>query len=101
MIESMRKKGYVYILTNRTNKVLYVGVTSNLIRRVWEHKTKVNKCFTSRYNIIKLVYYETLNSIRGAIRREKQLKNLLRKKKVVLIEKNNPFWKDLYRDIIK
>ena len=85
---------YVYILSSRTKK-LYVGVTNNLERRVWEHKTGMLDGFAKRYNIDRLVHYEESNSIRSAIEREKQLKGWLRVKKVELIESTNPEWDDI------
>jgi len=88
------KQYYVYIMTNRS-KTLYTGVTGNLIRRVYEHKNKLVDGFTRRYNITKLVYYETTSEITSAIAREKQIKGWLRKKKIALIESMNPEWKDL------
>ena len=92
----MEKSGFIYILTNRNNTVLYVGVTSNLTQRVHQHRTGFFKnSFTSRYNLTKLVYYEKFLSIEDAIGREKQLKAGSRKKKVELIENNNMEWKDL------
>lgn len=96
----MNKVGYVYILSNKINTVLYVGVTSNLIKRVWEHKNKAVPGFTARYNIDKLIYYETSESIVSAIEREKQIKGGSRKKKTELINSFNPQWKDLYEGII-
>ena len=98
-IESMRKY-YVYIMTNFTNTTLYIGITNNLIRRVYEHKKKLVEGFTKKYNLVKLVYYEVLDDPQTAIAREKTLKNLLRKKKNRLIETVNPEWKDLYNSII-
>ena len=86
---------YVYILTNQNNTVLYTGVTNNLERRVYEHKNKLLKGFTCRYNVDKLVYFETTESIESAIAREKQIKAGSRQKKIALIEKNNPTWQDL------
>lgn len=86
---------YVYIMTNKTNKVLYIGVTNNLERRCYEHKQKLIKGFTEKYNISKLVYYEETKDIKEAITREKQLKGWLRQKKIALIESINPTWKDL------
>ena len=77
----MEKKGYVYILTNKHNTTLYVGVTSNLPKRIYEHKNKIIKGFTSKYNLNKLVYYEHYESIYEAIVREKQLKGGSRKRK--------------------
>ncbi len=85
---------YVYILTNKS-KTLYTGVTNNLIRRMYEHKNKLVEGFTKKYNLTKLVYYELFNNINDAIRREKQIKGLLRKKKIALIEMINPKWEDL------
>ncbi len=91
---------YVYILTNHTNKVLYIGVTNDLVRRVYEHKNKLARGFTEKYNINKLVYYEVSESIISAIEREKQLKGGSRKKKTDLINKLNPKWEDLYNTFI-
>ena len=96
----IEKKGYVYILTNARNTVLYTGVTSNLIKRVYEHKNKMVEGFTKKYNLDKLVYYEVFENIMNAIMREKQIKGWLRSKKIVLIEKNNPHWNDLYAAIV-
>ena len=88
---------YVYIMTNKTNTVLYTGVTNDLIRRVYEHKNKMfPNSFTSRYNINKLVYYAETTSIYSAIQREKQIKAGSRQKKIDLINDFNPTWKDLY-----
>ncbi|MFH0797063.1 MAG: GIY-YIG nuclease family protein [Candidatus Omnitrophota bacterium] len=87
---------YVYILTNKTNKVLYTGVTNNLVRRIWEHKKKLVEGFTKKYNLTKLVYYEETNEVKSAISREKQIKGWLRKKKEHLIVSSNPKWIDLY-----
>ena len=90
---------YVYIMTNRTNTVLYTGVTNDLPRRVYEHKNHLDKkSFTARYGIHKLVYYESTNSIQTAIEREKQIKAGSRKKKVELINGFNPAWIDLYEN---
>lgn len=87
---------YVYIMTNKTNTVLYTGVTNDLSRRAFEHKNGLNEnSFTARYKVGKLVYYEITSDINSAIMREKQIKNLLRKKKEVLINQINPEWKDL------
>ena len=86
---------YVYLLTNKTNTVLYTGVTNNLERRIYEHKNKVIEGFTKRYNVDKLVYFEETNDIKAAIAREKQIKGWLRVKKNQLIEKRNPTWQDL------
>ncbi|MFA5135408.1 MAG: GIY-YIG nuclease family protein [Patescibacteria group bacterium] len=95
-----RERQYcVYIMTNKFNRVLYTGVTNNLQRRVHEHRDKVNKCFTAKYNANKLVYYEVIDDIRIAIAREKQIKGWLRKKKVMLIKGLNPTWRDLSKDL--
>jgi putative endonuclease len=88
------KQYYVYIMTN-DSRTLYTGVTDNLIRRVYEHKNKLVEGFTQKYNITKLVHYETTSDARAAIQREKQIKGWLRKKKIALIEAANPEWKDL------
>jgi len=88
-------KYYVYILTSKFNTVLYVGVTSELESRVWQHKNKVYKGFTSMYGVNKLVYYEEFQWIHDAIAREKQLKGGSRKRKTDLIVASNPGWDDL------
>ncbi|MBQ7226349.1 MAG: GIY-YIG nuclease family protein [Clostridia bacterium] len=87
---------YVYILTNRHNKVLYTGVTNNLKRRVYEHKNKLVDGFTKIYNVNKLVYFEIYKDVRLALKREKEIKGWLRIKKLDLIEQKNPNWDDLY-----
>ncbi|MBL7072698.1 MAG: GIY-YIG nuclease family protein [Candidatus Omnitrophica bacterium] len=92
------KRGYIYILTNAYNRVLYTGVTSDLIKRVYIHKNKLAPGFTKKYNVNKLVYYEVFGDILSAITREKQVKGWVRKKKIALIEKENPGWKDLYEE---
>ena len=89
---------YVYILTNKSNNVLYIGVTNDLIRRIFEHKNKLVEGFTKKYNLWKLVYYEATNDIESAINREKQLKNWHRGWKINLIDQFNPDWKDLSGD---
>ena len=88
------KDYYVYIMTNKS-KTLYTGVSNNLTRRIYEHKNKLIEGFTKKYNIDKLVYFELFNNVGDAIRREKQIKGWLRKKKIALIESINPEWKDL------
>ncbi|MGD2147579.1 MAG: GIY-YIG nuclease family protein [Anaerolineae bacterium] len=88
------KRGYVYIATNRSG-TLYIGVTNDLGRRMWEHRQKMGSRFAARYNITRLVYFEESGSIVDAIAREKQLKRWRREKKVALIERENPEWKDL------
>ena len=85
---------YVYIITN-TSKTLYIGMTNNLERRVYQHKNKLVPGFTSKYNLNRLVYYEQTENVLSAIAREKQLNGWLRKKKIDLIEAQNPEWADL------
>ena len=92
-------KGYVYLMTNKINSVIYTGITSDLVKRVYEHKEKLVAGFTRKYNITKLVYYEISDSIKTAIAREKQLKGGSRAKKIKLIESVNPNFKDLYDEI--
>jgi len=94
-----QKYYYVYILSNKYNNVLYVGITNDLIRRVYEHKNKLIEGFTEKYNVDKLVYYELFNDPINAITREKQLKGYSRKKKVELINSFNPEWKGLYENL--
>ncbi|WP_055078737.1 GIY-YIG nuclease family protein [Lagierella massiliensis] len=94
------KNYYIYIMANKTNKTIYIGVTSNLIKRVWEHKNKLVDGFTKHYNVNKLVYYEETTDVNSAIAREKQLKGWNRAKKNKLIDSINPNWKDLYDDIL-
>ena len=91
-----KKQYYIYIMTNKRNTVLYTGVTSDLKKRIWEHKEKIIKGFTKRYNIDKLVYFEIFNDPENAILREKQIKAGSRNKKIGLIKEINPEWKDLY-----
>ena len=86
---------YVYILSNKSNKVLYIGVTNDLQRRVYEHKNKLIEGFTSKYNVDKLLHYESTTDIKSAIEREKQLKSWSRAKKEELINKSNPQREDL------
>lgn len=94
----MNKSCAVYIMTNYSETSLYIGVTSNLQKRVWEHKNKVVNGFTEKYNVDKLVYYETTDSIESAIKREKQLKNWHRQWKINLIKEMNPEFRDLSLD---
>ncbi|MFA7658206.1 MAG: GIY-YIG nuclease family protein [Candidatus Gastranaerophilaceae bacterium] len=96
----MEKKSYIYILTNYEQTTLYIGVTNNLVRRTFFHKEKINKGFSQKYNLTKLVYYEIFSDITQAIAREKQLKGGSRQKKIDLINKFNPNWDDLYESII-
>jgi len=91
----MNEEFCVYIMTNQYNTVLYTGVTNNLQRRVWEHKTGVGSKFASKYRTTKLVYYEVTNSVKAAIFREKQIKGGSRKRKIGLINSLNPEWHDL------
>ena len=93
MTQKSMKEYYVYIMTNGV-RTLYIGVTNNLMRRVFEHKEKLAEGFTKKYNITMLVYYETTGDIQAAIAREKQLKSWRRSKKIALIESSNPQWKD-------
>lgn len=97
----MNKKGYVYILFNKKRGTLYVGVTSNLIKRVYEHKNKFVEGFTKKYGVDKLGYFEVYDDILNAITREKQLKAGNRQNKINLIEQNNKEWNDLYNEIIQ
>ena len=93
------KKFFVYILASKKNGTLYVGMTSDLSMRVYQHKTKTFDGFTRKYNVDKLVYFEEIPDAVSAITREKQLKKWKRKWKLELIEKINPEWEDLYKDI--
>lgn len=90
---------FVYIMTNKANRVLYTGMTDNLPRRVFEHKLKLRKCFTQKYNADKLVYYELMERMDEAAKREKQIKGWLRNKKINLINSINPEWRDLSVEI--
>jgi len=90
---------YVYLLASKPHGTLYVGVTSDLIRRVFEHKSKAVPGFTARYRVDTLVWFEAHNSIQAAIRREKQIKEWKREWKFNLIERDNPHWIDLYLDL--
>jgi putative endonuclease len=91
----MKEESYVYILTNKRNGTLYIGVTTNLEKRIEEHRLKIREGFTKKYNLHKLVYYEVHYSIEDAIVREKQLKHYNREWKLRLIEGSNPIWIDL------
>ena len=90
----------VYILASNKNGTLYIGMTSNIVKRIWEHKNKQVDGFTKKYEIHHLVYYEIHNNPESAIQREKQLKKWNRLWKINLIEKKNPKWNDLYQDIL-
>ena len=89
-------QAYVYILSNQRNGTLYIGVTSDLIKRIYQHRNNLSEGFTKKYKVHRLVYFETTPSIKGAIQREKQLKQWHRQWKIELIEKDNPEWIDLY-----
>ncbi|MCK9528715.1 MAG: GIY-YIG nuclease family protein [Syntrophales bacterium] len=91
----MTTTGYVYILTNWNNQVMYTGVTNNLERRVYEHRNNLVKGFTAKYNIYKLVYFEETDDMIAAITREKEIKKWRREKKNRLVERMNPGWEDL------
>jgi putative endonuclease len=94
------KQPAIYIMTNKRNGTLYTGVTSNLVKRVYEHKEGVVPGFTKTYGCKRLVYYETHESMENAITREKQIKSGSRDKKLTLIKNMNPKWNDLYEQII-
>lgn len=96
----MDKNYYVYILAKERNGVLYIGVTSDLIKRVWEHKNNVVEGFTKQYQVHDLVYYEQHGSVEIALNREKRLKEWKRQWKIDLIETINPYWNDLYPKIV-
>ena len=96
----LQKRYYVYILTNDRNGTLYIGVTSDLIKRVWQHKNNIAEGFTKKYRTHYLVYYEEYTSIELALNREKRLKNWQRSWKLELIESSNLYWKDLYDTIV-
>ena len=96
----MSKQPAVYILANRRNGTLYIGVTSNLQKRAWEHKNDFAQGFTKRYGVHQLVYFELCEDMMSAIRREKQMKKWNRAWKLELIEKQNPAWRDLWEEIV-
>jgi putative endonuclease len=96
------KPGFIYILTNKNNTTLYVGVTSHIVQRINQHKDKIfPESFSAKYNLNKLVYYEAFQEIGDAIGREKQIKGGSRQKKLDLINSKNPEWKDLYDEIVE
>lgn len=97
----MEKRFYVYMMASDHYGTLYVGVTSNLPKRIWEHKNGTAEGFTKKYNVRTLVYYETHDNAETAITREKQIKEWKRQWKINLIEHNNPRWDDLYEGICK
>ena len=90
---------FVYILASKRNGTLYIGVTNDLVRRVYQHKQNIIEGFTKKYNVHNLVYYESCPDVKAAITREKQLKKWKRRWKIELIEKGNPEWRDLYSDL--
>ncbi len=92
------KNYYIYILASK-NKVLYIGMTNNLYRRIYEHKQRLVEGFTKKYNVDKIVYYEVHPDLKSAVKREKHLKNCHRQWKINLIESKNKEWKDLYSEI--
>lgn len=93
------KTYFIYIVASGKNGTIYIGVTNNLAKRVWEHRNKIAEGFTSKYDVNKLVYFEDYSEISLAIKREKRLKEWTRQWKIELIEKNNPEWEDLYDKI--
>jgi putative endonuclease len=95
----MNKQYYIYLMTNKSNNVIYAGVTNNLKRRVYEHKEKLVEGFTKKYNISKLIYYEVFEDAENAIVREKQIKGGSRKKKIELVNSMNKEWRDLYAEL--
>jgi len=103
MLKDQKKKSvknfYVYIMTNHS-KTLYIGITNDLARRIYEHKNKMLEGFTKKYNITKLVYFELVNDVESAIKRERQLKNWHRQWKINLIESVNKEWKDLSQEFL-
>ena len=96
----MMEKSFMYILASSRNGTLYVGSTTNLAKRIWEHKNNIIPGFTSKYRVYQLVYYEVHQDIMEAAKRERRLKNWCRKWKLNIIEKFNPTWRDLYDEII-
>ena len=98
--DNMERQPCVYLLASKKNGTLYTGVTSNLLKRIWEHKNKVVEGFTSKYNVHILVWYEVHEVMETAIKREKVIKNWKREWKIKLIEKMNPHWIDLYNDLL-
>jgi putative endonuclease len=95
----VKRQYFVYIMTNPRNTVLYTGVTGDLKRRVWEHKTKAVPGFTAKYDVVKLVYFEVFDDPEEAILREKKIKGGSRAKKIALINSFNPQWRDLYEEL--
>ena len=89
--------GYIYIMSNKRDGTLYIGVTSNLSRRIWEHREKIVEGLTARYGLDHLVHYESFDDIRDALQREKNMKHWPRAWKLALIHEMNPDWEDLYK----
>lgn len=96
----MERQPCVYLLASKKNGTLYIGVTSNLVKRVWEHKNNVAEGFTKKYNVHILVWYEVCETMESAIQREKTLKNWKRDRKKNMIQEMNPQWEDLYTDLL-
>ena len=96
----MEKVPVVYILASQPNGTLYTGVTSDLVKRVWQHKNSQTDGFTQKYKVYDLVYYEVYNDMMMAISREKQIKKWKRAWKIALIEENNPQWRDLWSEVV-
>ncbi len=96
----LMRPSYVYMLASKRNGTLYIGVTSDLVQRIWQHKNDVVEGFTKRYRVHTLVWYEEHGSIQDAIQREKNIKEWKRAWKIELIQQSNPSWRDLYSDII-
>jgi putative endonuclease len=97
----MYKQYYLYIMANKRNGVLYIGVTANLIKRVFEHKSNLVEGFTQKYNVHTLIYYEVYGNVEDAIKREKNMKKWKRNWKIKLINKKNPQWEDLYPEVTR
>ncbi len=95
----MKERFYVYILASKRNGTLYIGITSNLPKRIYEHKNEITGGFTGKYGVKTLVYYEVFDDFENAVNREKAMKAWQRKWKIELIENNNPAWRDLYEAI--
>ena len=100
-LQNMFKQYFVYILTNKKNGTFYIGITNNLLRRVYEHKAGIIEGFSTKYHLNKLVYFEVYEDVKNAILREKKLKRWHRMWKIELIEKINPEWEDLYKQLIE
>jgi len=98
--KTLMKSYYIYLLASKKNGTLYVGITNDLIHRVWQHKNNVHEGFTKKYQVHNLVWYESTNDVDVALHREKQIKKWRRQWKINLIEKENPGWKDLYKELV-